>query len=340
MMQPGPESWQRMALQSMPKPLWLAEEGPHRDVCLSTRVRIMRNVAGFRFPVRASQAELDQVMREVVRAAESEGLESHKNLTNAERDYLVASRLVSPEFEWTLPARALLIDSARQLCVMVNEEDHIRAQAISGGWSLNRAETAVTGAIAHIGNSVPFAHSPEFGFLAASPMNCGTGRRTSLMFHLIGLAHSKRLPSVLDALASKNIVVRGLFGESSRAIGAFLQVSVLREEDAEFRGACDYLVQQERTARIGQLLGQHRDRVDQAKSYALSQRSLSLADAVRVLGWLRWAASERLAGFPTSVLQVDHVLASLELRPTLGEDAAAVLRANLVHQLCESSVEK
>jgi protein arginine kinase len=154
------------------------------------------------------------------------------------------------------------------------------------------------------------------------------------MFHLIGLAHSKRLPSVLQALATKNIVVRGLFGESSRAIGAFLQVSVLREEDAEFRGACEYLVQEERRARIGQLTGNLRERVEQAKTFALASKSLSLADSVRILGWLRWAAAEHLAGYPEGVLPVDHVLASLELRPTLGEDAASGLRASLIHTLC------
>jgi protein arginine kinase len=336
MSQPNPESWQRMVLKSMPKPLWLTQEGPHRDVCLSTRVRIMRNLVGHRFPTFAEPEELNGIMADVLYATEAEQFESTKNLTNAERDYLVASRLVSPEFPWTLPGRALLTNTERSLCVMVNEEDHVRAQAILGGWNLDAASPLVSGLIKRMSAKLDFCTHPKHGYLAASPPNCGSGRRTSIFFHLIGLAHSKRLPSVLQALATKNIVVRGLFGESSRAIGAFLQVSVLREEDAEFRGACEYLVQQERIAREDRLSGQLRTRADQARDFALANRTLSLADSVRILGWIRWAAAEKLSTFPATVLSVDHVLASLELRPTLGEDAAGTTRADLIHQLCES----
>jgi protein arginine kinase len=296
----------------------------------------MRNVAGFRFPSTASQQELTEVMSSVLAAAPAE-LEPNKNLTNAERDYLVACRLVSPEFEWTLPARALLINAPRSLCVMVNEEDHVRAQGIFGGWNIIKTQPIVEHIVDAIGASVPFARHPVHGFLAASPMNSGSGRRTSVMLHLIGLAHSKRLPSVLSALASKQIVVRGLFGESSRAIGAFLQVSVLREDDAEFRGALDYLVEEERLARIGQLTGNLKERFQQARESAANSRTLSLADAVRLLGWLRWAASEHVSHAPLSVLRVDHVLASLEMRPTMGEDVAATQRAQLVRSLCQSA---
>ena len=58
------------------------------------------------------------------------------------------------------------------------------------------------------------------------------------MFHLIGLAQAKRLPSVLHALGERGIAARGLFGESSRAVGAFVQVSVIGGSRHDFIGAC------------------------------------------------------------------------------------------------------
>ena len=137
-----PESWKRMVLGSSPRPAWLYDDAPHVDVVLSSRTRVMRNLVGYRFPNRADTPELQEVMRRVIDAARDAGLdlEAYKGLTNAERDHLVAGRLVSPDFEWTLPGRALLVDRGRALSVMVNEEDHLRIQALSAGWSICSAD--------------------------------------------------------------------------------------------------------------------------------------------------------------------------------------------------------
>jgi len=126
----GGDAWLRMALDSMPKPAWIEQDGPNKAIVLSTRTRVMRNVHGRRFPNRLTAAESVEVMNLIVDAARRANLEANKNLTNAERDYLVGCRLVSPDFEWTLPGRAVLTDRDRRLSLMVNEEDHLRVQAI------------------------------------------------------------------------------------------------------------------------------------------------------------------------------------------------------------------
>jgi protein arginine kinase len=290
----------------------------------------MRNLAGRRFPNRADTTELQEVMRDVLDAAKEAqlDLEAYKGLTNAERDHLVAGRLVSPDFEWTLPGRALLIDRGRSLSVMVNEEDHLRVQALSAGWSIRASDATARACLDAIGARLSFAFSPDFGYLSASPYNSGSGRRRSAMFHLIGLAQTKRLPSVLAALNEKGIVVRGLFGESSRAIGAFVQVSVLEVGHSEFAGACEYLVREERDSRS--LIARETliDRAERAKEFAVSSRNLSLADALRILAWIRWASSASVPGFPASARMADAALTTLDIRTTIGEDQAARQRAD------------
>jgi len=316
------ESWKRMVLQSLPKPAWLSEDAPQGDVVLSSRTRLMRNLRGHRFPNKADQNELIEVMNSILDAArESQPyLEIFKGLTNAERDHLVGCRLVSPDFEWTLPGRAFLVDADRSIGLMVNEEDHLRIQALSAGWSIENCEAAATACLNALESCLTFAFSPDFGYLSGSPFNCGLGRRQSSMLHLIGLAHQRRLPSVIKALAAKGIAVRGLFGESSRAIGAYVQVSVVAGSRSEFCGACEYLLVEERAARKAVGRDTLLERAQQAKNFVLGCPTISLADALRVLAWVRWAASDGIEGFNFSPREADAALASLEHRvPAAGE---------------------
>lgn len=323
-----------MVLRAMPPPAWLGVDAPSSDVVLSSRARYMRNVRGFRFPNTASTEELVEVERLIVHANKESGLnlEPFRQISNAEREYLVGCRLVSPDYEWSEPGRSVLIDGPRSLSLMVNEEDHLRVQALTAGWSIDAADATARSCVKALGKHVEFAESPIYGWLSASPFNAGKGRRLSAMLHLIGLAQAKRLPVVLSALTSKGITARGLFGESSRAVGAFLQVSLVNGDQSEFAGAVEYLVSAEREARL--LIGREtiEVRARQAVEFACASTTLPLSDALRVIGWIRWAAAASIEGFPQSARSVDLMLTSLELRGDSQTMAAARSRADFLRQ--------
>lgn len=322
------DGWQRMVLRAMPMPAWLNADAPQIDVVLSSRVRFMRNLKGYRFPHRAAQSDLFEVMNRVLAAAKAANLalDAEKGLTMTERDHLVNSRLISPDFQWQEPGRALLLDAARAASIMINEEDHLRIQALTAGWSISNAEHLANHVLAGLQEHLDFAHDGQFGYLSASPYNAGEGRRLSCMLHLIGLASNKRLPEVLKALNVKGITARGLFGESSRAVGAFLQVSITSNARAEFVGAIDYLIREERKARL-EGLGALSARVGSVLEFAQTARTLSLAETLRLLGWLRWAASAELDIAPKSPREIDYFLTTVDLRPDEIGAARSVERA-------------
>lgn len=297
----------------------------------------MRNLRGLPFPHRASDHELRRIERLVLKATEAAGLDflSFRQISNAEREYLVGCRLASPDFEWNKPGRALLLDRPRALGIMVNEEDHIRLQALTAGWAVDAAEGLCLRFLESTGPHLDFAFTSEYGYLAASPYNAGQGRRLSVMLHLIGLAQTKRLPAVLHALTSTGIAARGLFGESSRAIGAFLQVSLIGGQKSAFVGACEHLMRVEREARLALDRDKLAERAKQAVDFAISSQSLTLADALRVLAWVRWAAAAELEGFPRSVREVDTMLTTMELRGATDEPKAARSRAQFLRNSLE-----
>lgn len=303
-----------MVQEAMPPPAWLAVDAPQNDVVLSSRVRTMRNLRGYAFPHHLERRELDAVQSQVLGALKGADLEIMRQLAPGERHYLVGCRLISFEFAFDSPGRSLVLNRDRSASVMVNEEDHIRIQALSAGWSPDTALRLADSIHERLERQLSFAWSPRFGYLAASPYNSGEGRRVSAMFHLIGLAHLRRLPNVLKALALRKIASRGLFGESSRAIGAYVQVSITEGRLADFIGACEYLMTEERAARreVGRdfLL----ERTLNVRDFVRGSPVLSLADAFRALGWLRWAAVIGLDGVTWTPRDADGWLTHLELQ--------------------------
>lgn len=317
-------------------PAWITDEAPDRDVVLSTRTRLMRNLAGFRFPGKAPPGELATVFALVRDAALAEGWSVHANLTTAERDRLLGTRLISPEFEWTHPSRAVALSPDGTGSLMINEEDHLRLQIIRGGLQVQAAGAAVSRASRTFERHLAFAWSPRYGYLAASVYNTGAGRRQSAMFHLIGLASGKRLATVIRALNASNIMVRGLFGESSRAVGAFVQVSAVGDRTDEFAGACEYLKAEERSERAALGPSQLLDSARRAYEVAMNSRSLSAADTVRVLAWVRWGAHAGASGFTFDPVRIDELLTQLELHPgDAGDDpnASGIRRADQIRRL-------
>jgi protein arginine kinase len=293
----------------------------------------MRNLRSHNFPHIASPDELQQILGKVAAAFSPEhGFELLKDLTGSERDYLVGSRLCSPDLAWNSPGRALILDKDRTAGIMVNEEDHVRLQALTAGWSVGTADAVGQSILARLAQQVEFAHSPRFGYLAASPYNAGQGRRLSAMFHLIGLAHAKRLPSVLKALSARHLAARGLFGESSRAVGAFLQISITDGLRSEFIGACEYLIREERDARVEVGNRVLEEKSKQALDYVEASHGITLADALRVLGYARWAATASVKGLERSPRDVDLWLTTLELQGFSDEESATLQRADFLRE--------
>lgn len=324
------EAWKRMVLRSMPEPSWLSPDAPQVDVVLSTRARVMRNLRGRKFTHAATPHELVLMSREILEAAEGLGLESFRQISNAEREYLVACRLASPHFDWSGPGRALLLNQERSLSLMIHEEDHLRLQAVTAGWSPGTANRLGKACLTELEKKLEFAFSPHFGYLSASPFNAGRGRRLSAMFHLIGLAQAKRLPSVLHALGERGIAARGLFGEASRAVGAFVQVSVIGGSRHDFTGACEYLLREERDSR--QEVGRDvlEEKAMRVHEFVFGSATLSLSDSLRVLAWIRWAALYGIQGFPRSPRVADRLLTMLEPQTRRDPERLAVERAAII----------
>jgi protein arginine kinase len=323
------DAWVDAVLRQNSRPYWLEGDAPQGDVALSSRARLMRNLAGFSFPNRATRRELETVQaaaRSAIEGFEGVAFTERSNVSRAEAAVLVGSRLVSPDFQWGAPGRSIFLDASRSISVMVNEEDHLRIQAVTPGFSPGFALGLLQKVESVLSDAMQFAQGPV-GYLATFPSNSGKGRRVGAMLHLIGFALSGRKPDL-----GNGFEVRGLLGESSTGLGSFVQVSTPQREPSELQAGIEHLMSEERKMR--QEIGEHklREGVDQALEQMQGSGGLSLWKATNLVSWLRLGACYGV--YDRSQRELDALLALLTLGPP-DEPTTNVRRKRLVARFLE-----
>lgn len=293
---------------------WLDGSGEHADIVLSTRVRLARNLQGHAFGPRARVNDREAVLRETqgaltkIQLLEGAVMQTLADLPPRTRKLLLERRLVSGELvgNGDGPGRgtAVVVSPSHPLNVMVNEEDHLRLQALLSGLRLQEAWGLVDRLDEELGQELPFAYHHEFGFLTSCPTNVGTGLRASVLLHLPGLVLTKEIGKVLEGLTQVGLTFRGLYGEGSEVVGNFFQLSnqtTLGKSEEELVDHLDRLVRQviQYETQARQVLLRDASQVAEDKiwrAYGLLRfaRSLSFEELMNLLSGVRLGASLKL----------------------------------------------
>lgn len=306
---------------------WLRADGPDGDVVLSSRARLARNLAGTVFAHKASRGERQRVLDVCREAILGSGLASRvawldmQQCTPADRALLVERHLVSKQLargrggpSGSDPRAAALSLPGERLCVMVNEEDHLRVQVIRAGMSLGEALDGALEVDDRLQATLSFAYSPRFGFLTACPTNVGTGLRMSVMLHLPALRITGEIEKFKRAASDMNLAVRGFYGEGSEAVGDLYQVSnqttLGKTESMIHRDLQDEI--------IPRFIAYERH----SRAMLAGKRAVMLADTVfRSLGLLRHA---RLLNTDEAMQHLSHVRLGVITGLVRGPDLARV----------------
>ena len=206
-------------------------KGPHDRIVMSSRVRLARNLKEAAFPGWAKKPERVRVL-ELIRPA-VEGLPEMKDsfsqsmdgLTTLDKQILVERHLISREHAAKSAGSGLVLNRDETLCFMINEEDHLRMQALRPGLQLRQAWGAIDQADSHLERKLEYAFTPDLGYLTACPTNIGTGIRVSAMLHLPGLVLAEQINPIIQSVNKLGLAVRGLYGEGTEALGNVFQVS-------------------------------------------------------------------------------------------------------------------
>ena len=210
---------------------WVKAEGPNSKIVLSSRVRFARNLRTFPFPGWAKKTERQKILETVQPVVEKlpemkeSFSDSMDNITAMLKQVLVERHLISREHAAKNVGSGVVINDRETLSVMINEEDHLRMQAIKSGLQLKSIFKLIDKVDTSLEEQLDFAFSPRLGYLTACPTNVGTGMRGSAMLHLPAMVLSDQINQVVQAVNKLGLAVRGLYGEGTEALGNVFQVS-------------------------------------------------------------------------------------------------------------------
>src|SRR6266516_268630 len=206
-------------------------QGPHDRIVMSSRVRLARNIKEAAFhgwakkPERVRVLELIRPAVEALPEMKDSYSETIDSLSTLDKQILVERHLISREHAAKSAGSGLVLNRDETLCVMINEEDHLRMQALRPGLQLKQAWQAIDQVDSRLEKKLEYAFTPDLGYLTACPTNIGTGIRVSAMLHLPGLVLAEHINQIIQAVNKLGLAVRGLYGEGTEARGNVFQVS-------------------------------------------------------------------------------------------------------------------
>ncbi|MBQ9298657.1 MAG: protein arginine kinase [Clostridia bacterium] len=279
---------------------WYLQSGKDSDIVTSTRIRIARNIKGNKFPKNASKEEREKILNIIQEITPKIGYGLKflklKDMDDLTKLALIEKHLISPEFAVNHEDGAILINNDENICIMINEEDHLRIQVFSAGLELESSLNLAIEIEKTIGSLVNFAYSDKYGYLTECPTNVGTGLRASVMVHLPALTATRNINKVLDVTNNFGMNIRGLYGEGSNTQGNIYQISnkqSLGISEKEIINSINLItnkiIEQERTARkyLAKKSIELEDRLYRAYGVLTNCRKISSEEAKKLISDVR-----------------------------------------------------
>lgn len=241
---------------------WYLQSGKESDVVQSTRIRLARNLKEYPFKPKCSKQDLYKILEimEKITPSIGYGLKFIKlaNIDDITKLSLVEKHIISPEFALSKESdtKAIIMNDEENICIMINEEDHIRIQIFSSGLELENCLNLAIEIDEKIGKLVSYAVNDKYGYLTECPTNVGTGLRASVMVHLPALTITRNINKTLEIINGVGMNIRGVYGEGSETQGNMYQISnkqslgiTEKEMIKNIRVITDKIIEQERLAR-------------------------------------------------------------------------------------------
>ncbi len=210
---------------------WLTATGPQHEILISSRVRLARNLLAFPFMSKATGPQRQEIQNTLrnslqnLKEAPGHLYVDMSEVNDVDRQMLLERHLISRQLAAPDGSKGVFITAGEDISVMVNEEDHLRIQAIAPGMQIQECWQKANTIDDELEAGLDFAFSDKLGYLTACPTNLGTGLRISVMVHLPALQLTGKIDQIKQAAKDMRLAIRGLYGEGSEAFGDFYQIS-------------------------------------------------------------------------------------------------------------------
>ena len=239
---------------------WYLQSSEDCDVVKSSRIRLARNLNGFKFNLE-NKSEIEQLENKIKDNLYSIGYGLKylklKDMDDITKMSLVEKNLISPEFALNKSETgSILINDEENICIMIGGKDHINIQVFNCGLDLENTLNLAIEIDKKIEDLLGYAINKKYGYLTSSLGDIGTGLKASVMVHLPALAKTKNIRKVLEAISSFGMNIRGIYGEGTQSQGNIYQISnnqslglTEKEIIKNIKTITEKVIEQERLAR-------------------------------------------------------------------------------------------
>ena len=230
---------------------WYLQSGKDSDVVTNTRIRFARNLQGFKFNLKNPKdiEELKNKIKENTYAI-GYGLKylELKDMDDITKMSLVEKNLISKDYALKNKTGAILINDEENICIIINDDDHLKVQVFSSGFELENTLNFAIELDKKIEEVLGYATSKKYGYLTSMPTNCGTGLKASVMVSLPALEKTRNIDKVFYNLSNFGINILELnnaFEISNKRTLGITEGDIIQN----IKVVTEKLIEQERNAR-------------------------------------------------------------------------------------------
>ena len=310
---------------------WLDDLGEDEDVVVSTRLRIARNIEGYKFPNIMTIEESDALTKEILDAMkESKDIYNFNriiDLSDIESFVFVEGHLISPSLLKTKEKSSFLLRGDEKVTIMINEEDHIRIQVLLSGCNMEEGWEICSKIDDLLESKINYAFHERIGYLTSCPTNVGTGLRASIMVHLPCLTMAGQLNLIMEQLRKIGLTIRGLYGEGTKGLGHLYQISnqtTLGEKEENI------------ISKLNKVICEVVNRERSTRQYLMKKNSLVLEDKIfRSLGILRY---NRMISSKGAMFHLSNVKLGCDMGIINGMDSKDIIK--LMVEIQPANIQK
>lgn len=277
---------------------WFYQPGKDEDVIISTRARLVRNLADFKFPQKMS---LDETRRLVSLVDDAFSYDNNFIFLPENKENSLGSAILRENsMIGNSPFSAIEINSSKTIICLINELNHIKIINFCSGFDCENIMKNVYEVDENLQKKLQFAASVDFGYLTSQIKDCGTGLKISLRVFIPSLVLSGKFDDFVNNLTEQKFCFRPIVNPDKTTVfenfffdvyPAFCEVGTELEQLAQIQAIGMHILKTERKfrqefAENNPIIVLNFIRSNFAK--AINSLLLSYEDAMNAISIVKW----------------------------------------------------
>lgn len=201
--------------KSMEDDYWFSLPGPCDDIIISTKGRIVRNLADFPFIYTMKEEDhirINSLIYDVFSQNEDFKYVGWKALSTVGKGILTDNNILTKR-----QCDGLILEKDETTSLLINESDHIKLFSYSSGLDCEKVMEKIYRIDELMQEKLQFAAGIEFGYLTSRIKDCGTGLKFTLRCFIPAIVLSGQMDSVVSMVQEKKFCLKPLYKAGNTA---------------------------------------------------------------------------------------------------------------------------